>query len=387
VPQLQEGADSSAAATQAAAAAAVAPASPAATSITVSEQAAATAAALPIAIDADADSDQSALDAGSTPSGAAGKVSARRTTSSDVTDAGQLSAQAAWLMMATMSTTPGGAVGIAATAGAPQTDAREGAEGAAAASAGLAGLAGAVSTASGASAGASVSAGTAGHAFSAQDLSLLLGGGASALALGTAGTALNQGASNDADDAFAGASAGTSGSSSAASDRARDAADVSNNDLATIANFVSAGAVGSGPAALMERAIGAPVGDPGWSHAVAAQVQMMASANIQSATLRLSPEHLGPLEVHIDMQSAQINVNFIAAHPETRSALEQSVPTLRAMLAHGGLTLGQAQVRGEARSGSQSSGTPTRDGQLDASENAPVIGRISRGVGLIDEYA
>ncbi len=38
---------------------------------------------------------------------------------------------------------------------------------------------------------------------------------------------------------------------------------------------------------------------------------------------------LGPVEVHIDLRSSQINVNFVAAHPETRSALEQSVPTLR----------------------------------------------------------
>ena len=58
------------------------------------------------------------------------------------------------------------------------------------------------------------------------------------------------------------------------------------------------------------------------------------SANdIQSATLRLSPEHLGPVEVRIDLHDSQINVNFIAAHAETRVALEQSVPRLRAMLA------------------------------------------------------
>jgi flagellar hook-length control protein FliK len=112
----------------------------------------------------------------------------------------------------------------------------------------------------------------------------------------------------------------------------------------------------------------------------------MASAKVQSATLRLSPEHLGPVEVHIDMQASQINVNFVAAHPDTRSALEQSVPTLRAMLAHGGLTLGQTQVQGEARSGSQSGGR-ARDNALPASGEEPITVAAVRSAGLIDEYA
>jgi len=133
--------------------------------------------------------------------------------------------------------------------------------------------------------------------------------------------------------------------------------------------------------------IATSVGSPDWSRALAAQVQMLASAKVQTATLRLSPEHLGPLEVRIDLQSAQINVNFIAAHPETRSALEQSVPTLRALLAHGGLTLGQAQVQGESRSGSHSAAAHSRSNRLDAPEESPVGIRTTRGIGLVDEYA
>jgi flagellar hook-length control protein FliK len=136
-----------------------------------------------------------------------------------------------------------------------------------------------------------------------------------------------------------------------------------------------------------EHAIPVPVSDPGWPHAVAAQVQLFAAANIQSATLRLSPEHLGPVEVHIDMQASQINVSFVAGHAETRSALEQSVPMLRAMLAHGGLTLGQTHVQGEARSGSQSFAARTHSlvGAVPGEETN--VAAVTRTVGLIDEYA
>jgi flagellar hook-length control protein FliK len=140
-------------------------------------------------------------------------------------------------------------------------------------------------------------------------------------------------------------------------------------------------------ASVAEHAIAIPVSDPGWSRAVAAQVQLFASANVQSATLRLSPEHLGPVEVHIDVQSTQINVNFVAAHPETRSALEQSVPMLRAMLAQDGLTLGQTHVQGEARSGSQSDSARGQGVAGAAPSEEPAAAAVAGTVGLIDEYA
>lgn len=194
----------------------------------------------------------------------------------------------------------------------------------------------------------------------------------------TLGTAADEGSSGDPESSGDG--------TQASPERARTTADVSSTDLAGLAQLVRGVAAGNAQAGGIERSIATPVTDPGWSRDVAAQVQMMASAKVQSATLRLSPEHLGPVEVHIDMQASQINVNFIAAHADTRIALEQSVPTLRAMLAHGGLTLGQTQVQGEARSGSQSGGR-ARDDAVPAAGEEPVKIAAVRSAGLIDEYA
>ena len=195
-------------------------------------------------------------------------------------------------------------------------------------------------------------------------------------------------AGSDASGNTAGGSAGDQGGGSDPTSGGPDSGSgaAAGTDLTALAGLMRSPAAVS-PRGGTERSIDVPLSDSSWSHAVAAQVQLMAGANVQSATLRLSPEHLGPVEVHIDLQSSQINVNFVAAHPETRSALEQSVPTLRALLAHGGLTLGQTQVQGEARSGSQSQPRRAAGGAAAGVEETPIVASVSRNLGLVDEYA
>jgi flagellar hook-length control protein FliK len=111
----------------------------------------------------------------------------------------------------------------------------------------------------------------------------------------------------------------------------------------------------------------------------------MAGSQVQSATLRLSPEHLGPIQVRIELQQSQINVNFSAAHADTRAALTDALPRLREMLAAGGLSLGQASVQQESHgSGTQrplSTQTRASVGTVD-----PVAVGLSRALGLVDEY-
>jgi len=158
-------------------------------------------------------------------------------------------------------------------------------------------------------------------------------------------------------------------------------------NLAALSDMVRALPGSESSSGGVERSIELPMSDPNWSHALAAQVQVLTAGNIQSATLRLSPEHLGPVEVHIEVQSAQVNVSFSATHAETRSALEQSVPVLRAMFAHSGLTLGQSSVQGETRPGSQSFKTRAQGLAAAASEPAAPAATTPSAIGLIDEYA
>ncbi len=152
-------------------------------------------------------------------------------------------------------------------------------------------------------------------------------------------------------------------------------------------NLSAAGAA----AAAVTRGVSVPVTDPDWPRALAAQVQWMAGTQLQSATLRLSPPHLGSLEVRIDLQpSQQINVTFSASHPDTRTALADAMPRLRELFAAGGLSLGQATVQQEA--GSDASGSAGRASARRAATLAvaqsvePVALAAPSGLGLVDEY-
>jgi flagellar hook-length control protein FliK len=137
---------------------------------------------------------------------------------------------------------------------------------------------------------------------------------------------------------------------------------------------------------VVEATISVPVASGAWPHAVAAQVHWLVNNDVQSATLRLSPEHLGPVEVQIDVRHSQVNVNFSAAHAETRVALEQTVPRLREIFASGGLTLGEATVQQDPRPGSQPNALPVRSALAHAQTVEPVAVAAAHALGLVDEY-
>ena len=139
--------------------------------------------------------------------------------------------------------------------------------------------------------------------------------------------------------------------------------------------------------AQVERSVSVPVHDRHWSQAIAAQVLMLADHRIESATLRLTPEHLGPVDVRIDIEDTQVNVSFGAAHSDTRSALEQALPRLREVLAGAGLTLGEASVQQQMRRGPHNRADGAR-GNAGAADQQPVtLSGSMRAIGMIDEYA
>jgi len=131
------------------------------------------------------------------------------------------------------------------------------------------------------------------------------------------------------------------------------------------------------------------VGTPGWSDELSARLVWLAKDGVQAASLRLSPAHLGPLEVHIAVRGDEAVVSFGASHADTRAALEQALPRLREMFASQGLQLTHADV----------SGRDPRGGETQASHHA--LRGLSRGdapegeaatparvrVGLLDLYA
>ena len=81
-----------------------------------------------------------------------------------------------------------------------------------------------------------------------------------------------------------------------------------------------------------------------WAESVGNRITLMALSGQQSGSLSLTPEHLGPLEVRINLNQDNATVWFGSQQAETRAALQEALPRLREMFAANGLTLGQADV-------------------------------------------
>lgn len=132
-----------------------------------------------------------------------------------------------------------------------------------------------------------------------------------------------------------------------------------------------------------------PVGNAQWADELGARLTTMTEQGRHAASLRLSPEHLGPLEVRISIRDDQASVWFGAAHADTRAAIEHALPRLREMFEAQGMALADAGVFHEApREQPQlaEGGRVSSNGDVEASDelaSAPV--RVS--VGLVDAYA
>ena len=86
------------------------------------------------------------------------------------------------------------------------------------------------------------------------------------------------------------------------------------------------------------------VGTPAWDQALGQKIVWMAQGGEQSATLTMNPPDLGPMQVVLSVSNNQATVDFTAAQPEVREALEAALPRLREMMSESGVQLGQANV-------------------------------------------
>lgn len=87
-----------------------------------------------------------------------------------------------------------------------------------------------------------------------------------------------------------------------------------------------------------------PFGRPDWSDDFGERVVWMTGKGIQSAELQLNPQHLGPVEVRINLSQDQASVQFVAHHAAVRDAIEAAIPKLREMLGAQQLNLADVSV-------------------------------------------
>lgn len=138
------------------------------------------------------------------------------------------------------------------------------------------------------------------------------------------------------------------------------------------------------------RSLRESVGSPGWSRELGTELLLLTERGQQSASLKLAPEHLGPLEVRIAVREGEASLQFAASHADTRAALEQALPRLRELFAAQGLTIADAGIfHQESRHPTPEAGS-TRAGAGNVPTEEPGIDAASasvRRIGLVDTYA
>jgi flagellar hook-length control protein FliK len=136
------------------------------------------------------------------------------------------------------------------------------------------------------------------------------------------------------------------------------------------------------------------VGTSDWNEELGAHLTWMTQKGLETGSLRVSPEHLGPVEVNISVQNGAASVWFAANHADTRAALEQALPQLREMFANQGMNLADSGVSRQslAEQGSQdrarSGASQTVSGVSAVAGTDGASATASRlNLGLVDLYA
>lgn len=115
-------------------------------------------------------------------------------------------------------------------------------------------------------------------------------------------------------------------------------------------------APGAHPAAHAGTAAPLPVSvslhDPRWASEVGQKIVWMARQDLQSAQLSVSPAHLGPIDITLNVGSDGTTALFHSANAEVRDMLEAALPRLREMMSQAGIQLSDARV------GAQNQGQP-----------------------------
>jgi len=128
-----------------------------------------------------------------------------------------------------------------------------------------------------------------------------------------------------------------------------------------------------------------------WPAALHEHVRWQLDELVQEARLELHPRELGSVQVQLRIGPHGAEVQFAAAHPQARQALEASLPQLRALLAADGLYLAQANVGSQARSQQQPAPSGrsrfTLAGDAAGADAAPEPRRRIARIGLVDAFA
>jgi flagellar hook-length control protein FliK len=139
-----------------------------------------------------------------------------------------------------------------------------------------------------------------------------------------------------------------------------------------------------------------PLAHPAFGNHFATEVASLALRGIERAEIVLNPRELGPVRIELSLNGETARVAFSAAQPETRQAIEQTLPILEDMLAEHGLLLSGSSVS-DGRAGREPGGDAGRPAAEAVGAQASAFDARQAGLagthaphaarGLLDLYA
>ncbi|MGE0805339.1 MAG: flagellar hook-length control protein FliK, partial [Burkholderiaceae bacterium] len=138
--------------------------------------------------------------------------------------------------------------------------------------------------------------------------------------------------------------------------------------------------------------IATPLDHADFPGALSAELTRFALDGIERAEIVLQPRELGPIRIELSLNGESASIAFAAAQPDTRQAIEQSLPLLKDMLSQHGLTLADSSVSdGNAgRGGAPYAGTGHGAGNgserpsASAGPTSGILGEVGGGRGSPD---
>lgn len=104
-------------------------------------------------------------------------------------------------------------------------------------------------------------------------------------------------------------------------------------------------------------ALDKPLSQAAWPEGLGERILWMTDKDIRTAEIKLNPQHLGPLEIRIQMEQDRASIHFTTHHASVREAIEAAVPKLREMLGSQEISLSDINVTVPSESSNQSSST------------------------------
>ncbi len=151
------------------------------------------------------------------------------------------------------------------------------------------------------------------------------------------------------------------------------------------------------PPPVVTATVHAPLPSPAFPDEAAQRLTWLVKNGVESASLRVTPPDMGPIEIRIRLAQDEATIAFAVTQPESGRAIEDALPRLREMLSESGISLGHTSV--ESGGGGQFAAEEERARLLasqrlretqtaaPAATGQPVALPVARGTGLVDLFA